>query len=255
MIDPQLAHLADTADRPDKPEEACGVFAVLASEQPVANLTYFGLYALQHRGQESAGIAVFEQGTGQAGGPKVRMHKDMGLVSQVFDQEVLERLPGQLAIGHNRYSTTGSSKACNAQPVLLNTRLGPFAFAHNGNLVNAAELRQAIAADMADVAFTSTTDSELIAFAIQHAVNGGLGWDAAIRAAAGAGRADRARPGAGAGRPRLRDGFGPDHDERQGLRDARRSQGEGGLPGRVTNRAFVGGAWPGLVSIADTPAL
>jgi amidophosphoribosyltransferase len=184
VIDPQLTHLADPADRPDKPEEACGVFAVLASDQPVANLTYFGLYALQHRGQESAGIAVFEQGTGQAGGPKVRLHKDMGLVSQVFDQGVLERLPGQLAIGHNRYSTTGSSKACNAQPVLLNTRLGPFAFAHNGNLVNAAELRQAIASDIPEVEFTSTTDSELIAFAIQHAVNAGMGWDAAIRAAA-----------------------------------------------------------------------
>ena len=178
VIDPQLA------DRPDKPEEACGVFAVLASDQPVANLTYFGLYALQHRGQESAGIAVFEQGTGLAGGPKVRLHKDMGLVSQVFDQGVLERLPGQLAIGHNRYSTTGSSKACNAQPVLLNTRIGPFAFAHNGNLVNAAELREAIASDIPAVEFTSTTDSELIAFAIQHAVNRGLGWDGAIRAAA-----------------------------------------------------------------------
>ena len=134
VMDPQLTDHFVLPDRPDKPEEACGVFAVLASDQPVANLTYFGLYALQHRGQESAGIAVFEQGTGQAGGPKVRMHKDMGLVSQVFDQGVLERLPGQLAIGHNRYSTTGSSKACNAQPVLLNTRLGPFAFAHNGKI-------------------------------------------------------------------------------------------------------------------------
>ena len=184
VMDPQLTDHFVLPDRPDKPEEACGVFAVLASDQPVANLTYFGLYALQHRGQESAGIAVFEQGTGQAGGPKVRMHKDMGLVSQVFDQGVLERLPGQLAIGHNRYSTTGSSKACNAQPVLLNTRLGPFAFAHNGNLVNASELRQAIASDIPEVEFTSTTDSELIAFAIQHAVNEGLGWDAAIRAAA-----------------------------------------------------------------------
>ncbi|MFZ9463720.1 MAG: class II glutamine amidotransferase, partial [Vulcanococcus sp.] len=170
------------AERPDKPEEACGVFAVLAADQPVANLTYFGLYALQHRGQESAGIAVFDGP--QDGRLQVRLHKDMGLVSQVFDQEVLERLPGHLAIGHNRYSTTGSSKACNAQPVVLNTRLGAFAFAHNGNLVNAAELRQAIAADTPEVEFTSTTDSELIAFAIQRAVNGGLDWDAAIRVAA-----------------------------------------------------------------------
>ena len=113
--------------RPDRPEEACGVFAVMAPDQAVANLAYFGLYALQHRGQESAGIAVFD-------GPSVRLHKDMGLVSQVFDQDILRRLPGDLAIGHNRYSTTGSSKVCNAQPVLLQTRLGPFALAHNGKI-------------------------------------------------------------------------------------------------------------------------
>ena len=163
-------------ERPDKPEEACGVFGVLATEQPVANLTYFGLYALQHRGQESAGIAVFDADA------KVRMHKDMGLVSQVFDQDVLERLVGTLAIGHNRYSTTGSSKVCNAQPVLLMTRLGPLALAHNGNLVNAAELRQSLLEHTDH--FNSTTDSELIAFAIQQEVNRGLDWDHAIRAAA-----------------------------------------------------------------------
>ncbi|MBM5826539.1 MAG: amidophosphoribosyltransferase [Cyanobacteria bacterium M_surface_7_m2_040] len=163
-------------ERPDKPEEACGVFAVLASGQPVANLTYFGLYALQHRGQESAGIAVFDSAN------QVRLHKNMGLVSQVFDQAVLERLRGDLAIGHNRYSTTGSSKVCNAQPVLLMTRLGPLALAHNGNLVNAAELRQSLL-EYTDQ-FNSSTDSELIAFAIQQEVNRGLGWDAAIRAAA-----------------------------------------------------------------------
>jgi len=166
--------LPDT-DRSDKPEEACGVFAVLAPGQAVANLTYFGLYALQHRGQESAGIAVFDD-------VKVRLHKDMGLVSQVFDQEMLERMPGQLAVGHNRYSTTGSSKVCNAQPVVLMTRLGPLALAHNGNLVNAAELR--VSLDHLAGEFTSTTDSELIAFALQVAVDSGLGWNAAIRAAA-----------------------------------------------------------------------
>jgi len=166
----------NSGDRPDKPEEACGVFAVQAADQPVANLTYFGLYALQHRGQESAGIAVF------ARDHSVRMHKDMGLVSQVFDQSVLERLSGVLAIGHNRYSTTGSSKVCNAQPVLLMTRLGPLALAHNGNLVNAAELRQSLLEHTDQ--FNSTTDSELIAFAIQQEVGRGLGWEAAIRAAA-----------------------------------------------------------------------
>lgn len=163
-------------DRADKPEEACGVYAVLAGDQPVANLTYFGLYALQHRGQEAAGIAVFDAQH------KVRLHKDMGLVSQVFDQEMLERMPGHLAIGHNRYSTTGSSKVCNAQPVVLMTSRGPFALAHNGNLVNAGELREALA-DIASE-LTSTTDSELIAFALQKAVNGGLDWDQAIRQAA-----------------------------------------------------------------------
>ena len=162
------------AERPDKPEEACGVFAVMAPEQAVANLTYFGLYALQHRGQESAGIAVFD-------GSRVRLHKDMGLVSQVFDQEVLERMPGELAIGHNRYSTTGSSKVCNAQPVVLRTRLGAFALAHNGNLVNAAELRESLRHLAGE--FTSSTDSELIAFAIQQAVDAGQGWNAAIRTA------------------------------------------------------------------------
>jgi len=163
------------SERPDKPEEACGVFAVMAPEQAVANLTYFGLYALQHRGQESAGIAVFE-------GSRVRLHKDMGLVSQVFDQDVLERMPGELAIGHNRYSTTGSSKVCNAQPVVLMTRLGPLALAHNGNLVNAAELRESLSHLAGE--FTSTTDSELIAFALQQAVDGGKSWNAAICSAA-----------------------------------------------------------------------
>jgi len=178
VVSPSLTAAWGTSvgDRPDKPEEACGVFAVLAANQPVANLTYFGLYALQHRGQESAGIAVFD------GSNQVRLHKDMGLVSQVFDQLVLERLSGELAIVHNRYSTTGSSKVCNAQPVLLMTRLGPLALAHNGNLVNAAELRESLLEHTDQ--FNSSTDSELIAFAIQQEVNRGNDWDGAIRAAA-----------------------------------------------------------------------
>lgn len=159
----------------DRMEEACGVFAVLAPGEAVANLTYFGLYSLQHRGQESAGIAVFHD-------DRVRLHKDMGLVSQVFNQDVLGRMPGELAIGHNRYSTTGSSRLCNAQPVVLMTRLGPFALAHNGNLVNAAQLRQEV--DRSHVAFTSSTDSELIALALQQAVDGGLSWPDAIASAA-----------------------------------------------------------------------
>jgi amidophosphoribosyltransferase len=92
-------------------------------------------------------------------------------------------MPGELAVGHNRYSTTGSSKVCNAQPVVLMTRLGPLALAHNGNLVNASELRDSLAHLAGE--FTSTTDSELIAFALQQAVDGGMGWNQAIRAAAG----------------------------------------------------------------------
>jgi amidophosphoribosyltransferase len=102
----------------------------------------------------------------------------MGLVSQVFDQDVLARMPGDLSIGHNRYSTTGSSRVCNAQPVVLMTRLGAFALAHNGNLVNAKELR--VLVDDGKTEFTSTTDSELIAFAVQQAVNRGLDWRSGI---------------------------------------------------------------------------
>ncbi|HEY9654353.1 MAG TPA: amidophosphoribosyltransferase, partial [Crinalium sp.] len=118
----------------DKPEEACGVFGVYAPEEDVAKLTYFGLYALQHRGQESAGIASFD-------GNRVHLHKEMGLVSQVFSEATLSGLTGTMAIGHTRYSTTGSSRVFNAQPAVVETRLGYLALAHNGNLVNAPDLR------------------------------------------------------------------------------------------------------------------
>src|SRR6476469_5247723 len=114
----------DRDGHPDKPEEACGVFGIYAPEEDVAKLTYFGLYALQHRGQESAGIATFE-------GEKVHLHKDMGLVSQVFSESKLNQLPGDIAVGHTRYSTTGSSRVVNAQPALVETRLGKLALAHN----------------------------------------------------------------------------------------------------------------------------
>ena len=137
----------------DRPREACGVFGIYAPGTDVARISFFALYALQHRGQESAGIATSD-------GVSAAVHKDMGLVSQVFDQEVLERMPGDLAIGHNRYSTTGSSRICNAQPVVLMTRLGPFALAHNGNLVNAARLRRRLEAEGA--IFQSTSDTEVI---------------------------------------------------------------------------------------------
>jgi amidophosphoribosyltransferase len=153
--------------RSDKPEEACGVFGVYAPQEDVAKLTYFGLYALQHRGQESAGIATFL-------GDRVYLHKDMGLVSQVFKEDILQQLPGCLAIGHTRYSTTGSSLKVNAQPALVSTRLGSLALAHNGNLVNTKELREELSRRNCD--FNTTTDSEMIAVAIADEVNRGKDW-------------------------------------------------------------------------------
>ena len=153
----------------DKPEEACGVFGVYAPEKAleVAKLTYFGIYALQHRGQESAGIATINKGD-------VYCHKDMGLVSQVFNERILEQLPGEIAVGHTRYSTTGSSLKENAQPVVLDSRLGKLALAHNGNLVNAAELRQYLSQRNAN--FITSTDSEMLALTIVDEVNQGKDW-------------------------------------------------------------------------------
>ena len=110
--------------------EKCGVFGVYAPDEDVARITFFGLYALQHRGQESAGIAT-------ADGSAIHMHSGMGLVSQVFDEDDLGYLPGHIAIGHTRYSTTGSSRNENAQPVRVEGAHGPLALGHNGNLINA----------------------------------------------------------------------------------------------------------------------
>ena len=151
----------------DKPEEACGVFGILAPEEDVAKLSYFGLFALQHRGQESAGIATFD-------GDKIHVQKDMGLVSQVFDNERLWEMLGTHAIGHTRYSTTGSSHVNNAQPVIVPTRLGAVAIAHNGNLVNASEMRAELQA--AGHNLVSSTDSEGIAHAIAREVDSGADW-------------------------------------------------------------------------------
>lgn len=168
----QLAYSQNEINACDKPEEACGVFGIYAPEQKVAKLTYFGLYALQHRGQESAGIATFD-------GDTVHLHKDMGLVSQVFKEDTLKELTGTLAVGHTRYSTTGSSVVVNAQPAVVNSRLGKIALAHNGNLVNTKELR----AKLEDWEFQSTTDSEMIAVAIAQGVDKGKDWlEAAISA-------------------------------------------------------------------------
>lgn len=158
----------------DKPKEACGVFGIYAPEKNVSRLTYFGLYALQHRGQESAGIATFD-------GDQLHIHKEMGLVSQVFNEKILQTLTGDIAIGHTRYSTTGSSLVANAQPAIVDTRLGKLALAHNGNLVNIASLRSQLS--KLNYEFKSTTDSEMIAIAIAAAVEQGKDWLEATTAA------------------------------------------------------------------------
>ncbi|HEY5154826.1 MAG TPA: amidophosphoribosyltransferase [Acidimicrobiales bacterium] len=136
----------------DTPKEACGVFGVYAPSQPVAHLTYLGLYALQHRGQESAGMGVSD-------GESVTVVKDMGLVSNVFDDRTLAALTGHLAIGHTRYSTTGSSNWRNAQPAYRDVAAHTFALGHNGNLTNTEELAER--AGM--LPGTVTSDSDLVA--------------------------------------------------------------------------------------------
>jgi len=137
----------------DKPKEECGVFGIYAPDQEVARLTYYGLYALQHRGQESAGIAVSD-------GRSISLHKGMGLVSEVFSDSIVDRLKGKMAIGHVRYSTTGSSLLANAQPLVVHYQQGMMALAHNGNLTNAMELREELGKNGA--VFQTTIDSEVI---------------------------------------------------------------------------------------------
>jgi amidophosphoribosyltransferase len=134
--------------------ESCGVFGIYAPGVDVARITFFGLYALQHRGQESAGIAT-------ADGKKVYLHTSMGLVSQAFTEDELAELRGHIAIGHTRYSTTGSSRACNAQPILVGNNSNTIALAHNGNIVNAKFLQAELGQQGFN--FATTTDSEIIA--------------------------------------------------------------------------------------------
>ena len=138
----------------DSPREECGIFGLFAPGEQVARLTYFGLFALQHRGQESAGIAVSD-------GTEIRMHKGMGLVAHIFNEETLTTLPGHIAIGHTRYSTTGSSILRNAQPLHCIWGGGTLAVGHNGNLINASELRAEL--EKQSVPFESSNDSEVIA--------------------------------------------------------------------------------------------
>jgi amidophosphoribosyltransferase len=132
--------------------DECGVFGVCDSED-AANLAYLGLYALQHRGQESAGIASLHEG-------KIYVEREMGYVADVFDESRLSRLPGKTAIGHVRYSTAGASLLINAQPIVFATGRGPLALGHNGNLVNAREIRSSL--ESSGALFTTTSDSEVI---------------------------------------------------------------------------------------------
>jgi len=134
------------------PKHYCGVFGIYGHPN-AAELTYYGLYALQHRGQESAGIVTSD-------GKQFHTHKGMGLVSQVFSGEVLHRLVGEIAVGHTRYSTTGSSHLLNAQPLTVDCARGQIAIAHNGNLTNAARLREELEARGS--IFQTTVDSEII---------------------------------------------------------------------------------------------
>ena len=142
-------------DRP--PRDACGVFGVWAPHEDVAKLAYYGLYALQHRGQESAGIAVSD-------GSRIMVHKEMGLVAQVFDEPALTALRGHIAVGHCRYSTTGASVWANAQPTFRSTGKTSLALGHNGNLINTRELAALLGGvapesqGSADIVATSDTD-------------------------------------------------------------------------------------------------
>jgi amidophosphoribosyltransferase len=131
----------------------CGITGVFARGHDAARLAFFALYALQHRGQESAGIAAGDGGT-------IRSHKEMGLIGAIFDEEILAGLGGHIAVGHTRYSTTGSSIVVNAQPLLERTDIGDFAFAHNGNLTNTDELREALSPS---TTLQASSDSEVMA--------------------------------------------------------------------------------------------
>ena len=137
----------------------CGVFGVHSAERDVARLAYFGLFALQHRGQESAGIAVSDRG-------RLTVLRDMGLVAQVFDEEKLQALPGDVAIGHARYSTTGSTHWSNAQPLVHHGKARTVALGHNGNLTNTSELRAEL--EVERIALGATSDTEAIAALIAH---------------------------------------------------------------------------------------
>ena len=151
----------------DHPNEECGVIGVFTPEGEASRLAFFGLFALQHRGQESAGIAA-------ANGENVVVHADMGLVTQIFREPDFYPLVGDMAIGHTRYSTSGSSELCNAQPLLVDGKHGQLAVANNGNIINALQLRDQLQ-DEWNCTFASTTDTEVIAQLLAHAT--GANWE------------------------------------------------------------------------------
>ena len=156
----------------DHPHEECGVIGVFAPNEDVARMAFFGLYALQHRGQEAAGIAV-------ADGQTISIYKGVGLVSQIFTTNTMADLKGHYAIGHTRYSTTGSSLLRNAQPFMIETIHGPLALAHNGNLVNSAELRNDLMQH--GIGLSSSSDTEVMTMML--ARNGGSTWEQRIKTA------------------------------------------------------------------------
>ena len=151
----------------DHPKEECGVIGVFTPEGDASRLAFFGLFAQQHRGQESAGIAA-------ANGENVVVHADMGLVTQIFREPDFYPLVGDMAIGHTRYSTSGSSELCNAQPLLVQGEHGQIAVANNGNIINALQLKEQLQ-DRWNCTFNSTTDTEVIAQMLAHAV--GATWE------------------------------------------------------------------------------
>ena len=151
----------------DHPNEECGVIGLFTPEGEASRLAFFGLFALQHRGQESAGIAA-------ANGENVVVHTDMGLVTQIFREPDFYPLAGDMAIGHTRYSTSGSSELCNAQPLLVDGEHGQLAVANNGNIINAVQLKKQLQ-DEWNCTFASTTDTEVIAQMLAHAI--GTTWE------------------------------------------------------------------------------
>jgi amidophosphoribosyltransferase len=180
----------DLSQDDQPPRDQCGVFGVWSPDEDVAKLAYFGLYALQHRGQESAGIAVSD-------GSRIVVYKEMGLVAQVFDESVLSTLRGHIAVGHCRYSTTGSSVWENAQPTFRATPSASLALGHNGNLINTAELAALVGARTAGRAGSPTSDTDILTalFAAPGEAIAGYGSAAATDGAANGSTANGGRNG------------------------------------------------------------